>query len=50
MNNVIQIPTLVARSSSVRIREFRALERIATCTSYVLGWVKSEAVATSKSA
>ena len=44
MSNVIRIPTLVTRSSSVRIREFRALETIASCSSYVLGWVKSETI------
>ena len=47
MQNVVSFQTIVARSSSVRIREsLPALEPVARCTSYVLGWVKSQLLKT----
>ena len=51
MSNVIRITPLVARSYSTRIRDYvRGLEPIASCSSYVLGWVKSEVISASKTA
>ena len=51
MNNVVLITPLVARSFSTRIRDVtRELEPVASCSSYVLGWVKSEMTTTSKTA
>jgi hypothetical protein len=47
MQNVISFQTMVAKSSSVKLREpLPMLEPVIRCTSYVLGYIKAQQLKT----